>query len=66
MTQKSDIKIYTIAGELVKEVEYTAQNGKAYWDGKNDAGKEVASGIYLGLIKSPGVKKKIVKIAIVR
>jgi len=50
----------------VKEVEYTAQNGKAYWDGKNDAGKEVASGIYLGLIKSPGVKKKIVKIAIVR
>jgi len=36
------IRVFTLAGELVREIPY---NGS--WDGRNSAGKQVASGVYL-------------------
>jgi len=65
LTTTADIKIYTITGELVRRVDYTTQDGKTTWDGKNTAGKDVASGVYLVFIDSPE-GKKTVKIAIER
>ena len=59
LTNDSEIKIYTITGELVKTVDYTTQNGQAQWDGKNDSGKTVASGVYIALIKSQSQTQKI-------
>ena len=48
---ESLIKIHKITGELVKEI--NGQNGgMAEWDGKNEAGKDVASGVYLYSITS--------------
>lgn len=54
------IKIYTSAGELVrmlnlghKPAGFYADKGKAaYWDGKNEAGEHVASGVYFYSIKA--------------
>jgi hypothetical protein len=48
----SKIKIFTLMGELVKEL-----NG-VNWDTTNQAGKEVASGMYIWLAEEGGKTKK--------
>ncbi|MGB2698604.1 MAG: T9SS type A sorting domain-containing protein, partial [Candidatus Zixiibacteriota bacterium] len=46
---KISLKLYNIAGQLVKSFEgtYQAGNHTIVWDGTNTRGEEVASGIYL-------------------
>jgi len=65
LTQSAEIKIYDVAGELIRTVDYASANGRASWDGKNDAGSTVASGIYVMYIESPEGKKRL-KIAVER
>jgi flagellar hook assembly protein FlgD len=45
---RSKIKIYTAAGDLVRELAHN-DNVRDFerWDLKNDSGKQVASGIYM-------------------
>ncbi|MDD5688552.1 MAG: carbohydrate-binding protein [Elusimicrobia bacterium] len=58
-------KIYTVGGELLKELVESGNSGSIVWDGKNEGGKEVASGIYILYIEgTTGVKK--VKIVVER
>jgi len=46
LIKDSQIKIFTIAGRLVKE--FSSPGGKiAFWDGKDDSGNFVPSGIYI-------------------
>jgi ligand-binding sensor domain-containing protein len=46
LVKDSDIKILTISGKLVRQ--FTSPGGRvAYWDGRDDSGNLVASGIYL-------------------
>ncbi|MCB4791990.1 MAG: lectin like domain-containing protein [Elusimicrobia bacterium] len=59
----ADIKIFTVAGQLVRKVEYVNATGRASWDGKNDGGSVVASGVYVVLIKN-NLGKKVIKIAV--
>lgn len=63
LTGQAEIKIYTITGELVRKVGYSSGFGKTTWDGRNDNGSTVASGVYLMLIKS-GANTKKLKIAV--
>ncbi len=65
LTENTTIKIYKISGEVVKEIKEQI-GGMAVWDGKNNTGKEVASGVYLYLIKNKAGDKKTGKIAVVR
>ncbi|MCK4632225.1 MAG: hypothetical protein KAT79_03080 [candidate division Zixibacteria bacterium] len=44
---RATVTIFTVAGEQVWEGELTADG----WDGRNDAGAEVASGVYLFVLK---------------
>lgn len=46
---KSKIKIYTVAGRLVKTIEFTATVGynQIPWDGRDDDGDYMANGVYL-------------------
>lgn len=54
------IRIYNGSGQLIKTLDlgnkpagfYTARDKAAYWDGKNEAGEEVASGTYFYSIKA--------------
>ncbi|MCJ7509213.1 MAG: hypothetical protein MUO85_10900 [candidate division Zixibacteria bacterium] len=55
------IKIYTLAGELVKEIDSSDQ-----WDGTNRAGKLVAGGIYLFYLFDQQGKSAVGKIALIR
>ena len=58
----ASLKIYTYLGELLHEMDADAA-GLAVWDGKNKAGRPVASGIYLALVEWKG-KKKIFKLVV--
>jgi hypothetical protein len=48
------IRIHNVTGELVRELrlryktagQYTTQDRSAYWDGRNEAGERVSSGVY--------------------
>lgn len=60
------IKVYTINGELVRELPITAgQQGIVYWDVTNSNGEPVASDVYLYLIQNDQ-QKKTGKLMIVR
>ncbi|MFQ6103925.1 MAG: hypothetical protein ACE5OP_06480 [Candidatus Glassbacteria bacterium] len=58
------LDIYNIAGSHI--VKLVAQTETIKWDGKDENGTEIASGIYLLISKSPGGKIGKGKIAIVR
>ncbi len=63
------IKIFTIAGELVKTIDYnrnTEGTSFARWDLKTEFGSEVAYGVYLYHVDAPAVGKKMGKLAIMR
>lgn len=64
LTQGDTIKIFTIAGELVKEIK--VESSPQSWDVRNDVGKEVASGIYIYLIKDTQGNKKVGKLGVIR
>lgn len=64
MPVDSTIQIYTLAGDLVKQLKADA-NGIVNWNAKNEDGKDVASGVYFALIKGGGDKKTL-KIAVQR
>lgn len=65
------ISIYSMSGQLVRKIDlghqeigdYSERDKAVYWDGKNEAGEEVSSGIYFYSIKSgdfSSVKKMII------
>jgi len=58
---RAKIKIFTVAGELVKEI-----NSGDKWDGRNKAGELVSGGIYLFYVTDPSGEKAIGKIAVIR
>jgi len=60
------IKIYTINGELVKQIFHVSSfDGSEFWDLKNEAGQEVAPGLYIYVVETDDAKK-INKFAIIR
>lgn len=61
LTSDAVIKIYTIAGELVRTLNKSGTanlTNRMAWDLKNNEGETVASGIYIYLIKYRGMVKK--------
>lgn len=66
LTANASLKILTVAGTLVRSL--TTQGGSvAEWDGKDDQGRDVASGIYIAAVVSADKKNSSVgKIAVIR
>lgn len=62
--QTPEVLIYTLSGTLVRRLEASADRVRA-WDGKNEAGRELADGLYLVVVQGPSFKKlgKIAKVA---
>ncbi|OGS04682.1 MAG: hypothetical protein A3I76_03165 [Elusimicrobia bacterium RIFCSPLOWO2_02_FULL_61_11] len=56
------VRIYTLAGELVKDIKVDFTAG-AYnyvgWDGHNSGGQEVANGVYYGVVEMSGKSVKL-------
>lgn len=60
------IQVFTIAGELVRELHVTAaDSGVKAWDGRNGSGSKAASGVYIVLVRSGG-KNKTLKLGVER
>jgi hypothetical protein len=69
LTQAAKIRIFTIAGGLVYEVDRNdATTGITYWDGVNKSGNRLASGVYIYYITNPdnGGQKAVGKLAIIK
>jgi len=64
------IDIYTMTGDLVRTLTQDASAGGTYyylpWDGKNQDGKKVASGVYVGRMTLNGNDEKFFKMAVVK
>jgi len=65
LPSECEITVYTVAGDLVREINHS--NGLSWesWDLKNDDGKSVAGGIYLYRVQGFG-KERIGKFVVVR
>jgi flagellar hook assembly protein FlgD len=66
------IRIYTLSGDLVDELEEGSKTGGftyySAWDGKNKDGQEVASGVYFAVFDVAGknAKDQIVKLVVLK
>ncbi|MBN1998485.1 hypothetical protein JW935_13085, partial [candidate division KSB1 bacterium] len=66
LTSRVNIRIYTESGHLVRHIpESEILGSRAIWDGTNDRGKTVASGIYLYLVTDEK-GSKAGKVAVIR
>jgi len=65
MPSGTRIKIYTMLGKAVRELEADA-SGMAVWDGQNNAGEKVASGVYIVYMEDRDGNKKRIKVAVER
>jgi hypothetical protein len=65
-----EIRIYNVAGELVRSINDGARTGGNHyyteWDGKNDAGKKVASGVYVVRFTVDNKHEKFCKMAVIK
>jgi len=67
------IKIYNISGQLIRTLDigmkdagmYISPERAAYWDGKNDEGEEVASGVYVYQLHA-GDNVKVKKMVVIK
>lgn len=61
----SEVKIYTLTGELVRELKDAENTGRISWELKNSSGETVGSGIYTCVI-ADGKSKIKKKVAVIR
>lgn len=67
-----EVRIFNLAGELVRTLNTVSQGtapdeGIAIWDGKNDDGQNIASGIYLYSVSGSGAGQKLTgKLTLIR
>jgi hypothetical protein len=64
-----EIRIFNVVGQLVKEIDMQGLSPSSYeyfeWDGTNGAGRDVASGVYIGEVKI-GSQKFMWKMALIK
>jgi ligand-binding sensor domain-containing protein len=62
----SSVSLYSLAGELVREIPVPSAATSVEWDTRNLGGTEVASGIYFFIVRKNGIDYDHGKIAIIR
>ena len=61
------VSIYTISGEFITSLKHDDSfSGNEWWDLKNGQGNEIAPGLYIYVVQTPGGDKKLGKFAVVR
>jgi hypothetical protein len=51
----STVRVYTLAGDLVRSLEHDGRSGEAAWDLLSKNGQPVASGLYFYVVEGPGL-----------
>ncbi len=66
LARDSEIRIFTLAGSLVRKIPSEQVLGaRASWDGKNDDGEWVSSGVYFYLVTTPEGESRTGKVAVI-
>ncbi len=65
LCRNCDLNIYTSSGFLIRKLVTASKGGRAIWDGRNNEGLLVASGIYLAVAVDPDGIAKSGKIAVI-
>jgi len=61
------ITIFTVSGEKVRELDHNSSvDGNTWWDLRSYNNQEIAPGLYIYVVETPGGESKIGKFAIVR
>ena len=61
------LRIYTVSGEFIIELQPLTQSPDLItWNGENQSGQDVASGIYIVVLTATGEDPRIAKLAIIR
>ncbi len=66
LSKGCEIRIFTVAGELVKTIVDDDSDSRAEWNLTNEEGYKVASGLYLYQIKSPQTKDITGKLSVIK
>ncbi|MCA0445961.1 MAG: T9SS type A sorting domain-containing protein [Bacteroidetes bacterium] len=64
--KKATVRIYNLAGELVRKLDKDDNSALMTWDLKNHTGLYVASGLYLIHFDAPGIGSKVLKFALIQ
>lgn len=62
----SEVRIFSLAGGLVRELTDSDNDGRCLWDARNADGARAASGTYVYLVTSPAGGKKSGRVAIIK
>lgn len=60
------VRMYTLTGELVREIVAEEYFSFIQWDGRNEQGDKVASGIYLYLVTTKTGEQKAGKLGVIK
>ena len=62
----SIVKIITITGTLIKEIQLPFNQSQITWDGTNEQGEQVGTAVYLVAAEHSSERNKVSKIAVIR
>ena len=60
------ISIYTTRGELVNKLYHNNGTGDENWNLTNSSGIEIAFGVYIYIVQTPGGEKTMGKFAVIK
>ncbi len=63
---RASIKVFSLAGTLVKTIEKNSPSASLEWDLTTDEGLPLASGMYLIHVDVPGVGEKVIKFGFIK
>jgi len=69
LMDESSVKIISLSGNIIKNIVLSSKNHNGYqvfWDGKDESGEYVSSGIYLVVMYTKTGKSSVEKIAVIR
>ncbi|MEE8335931.1 MAG: hypothetical protein V3S48_05795 [Candidatus Neomarinimicrobiota bacterium] len=66
LKDKTNVKIMTLSGRVIRSIKHDSKNYQVFWDGRDDQGRWVSSGVYLIAVYDKGGASKIEKITVIK
>ena len=66
MPEQATIRVFTLAGSLIKTIGKSGPETSIDWDLLTEEGLPVSSGMYLVHVEVPGVGEKVIKFGVVK
>ncbi|TPW21422.1 MAG: hypothetical protein FD126_709, partial [Elusimicrobia bacterium] len=61
-----DVEVFAVTGQRVTRFSQRGGTGRVQWDVRNEDGRDVASGVYVAVVSSPGQSAVVGKFAVIR